>query len=154
LISVLGFFLAYIANRRALAGWRWLDALGLFLFTLPGTIIGIGLISLWNRPSTNWIYATPALLILGFMAQYTALGARILAVGLAQLSPSLEEAAEVAGVKWFRRVFGTLAPLLRPAAVAAWIATFVFCLRDVSLPLLLAPPGQDTLTARTMTLMA
>jgi len=31
---------------------------------------------------------------------------------------------------------------------------FIFCLRDLSLPLLLAPPGGDTLTARTMTLMA
>ena len=36
----------------------------------------------------------------------------------------------------------------------SWTVTFLFCLRDVSLPLLLAPPGHDTLTARTMTLMA
>jgi iron(III) transport system permease protein len=107
-----------------------------------------------HRSFTNWIYATPALLGFGFMAQYTALGTRILAAGMSQLSPSLEEAAEVAGVKWFHRVFGILAPLLRRATLAVWIATFVFCLRDVSLPLLLAPPGQDTLTARTMTLMA
>jgi iron(III) transport system permease protein len=107
-----------------------------------------------HRSFTNWIYATPALLVFGFMAQYTALGTRILAAGMSQLSPSLEEAAEVAGVKWFHRVFGILAPLLRRATLAVWIATFVFCLRDVSLPLLLAPPGQDTLTARTMTLMA
>lgn len=154
LVTGVGFFLAYLIQRRALIGWRWLDALGLFLFTLPGTIIGIGLISLWNRPSTNWIYATPGLLVFGFMAQYTAIGTRMVAAGMSQLSPSLEEAAEVAGVKWFRRVFGILTPLLRPATVAAWVATFVFCLRDVSLPLLLAPPGQDTLTARTMTLMA
>jgi iron(III) transport system permease protein len=129
LISALGFFLAYSVHRRAIAGWRWLDGLGLFLFTLPGTIIGIGLISLWNRSFTNWIYATPALLVFGFMAQYTALGTRILAAGMSQLSPSLEEAAEVAGVKWFHRVFGILAPLLRRATLAVWIATFVFCLR-------------------------
>jgi iron(III) transport system permease protein len=154
LVSALGFFVAYLVRWRAFVGWRWLDALGLFLFTLPGTIVGLGMISLWNRPSTNWIYATPALLILGFVAQYTALGTRMLAAGMSQLSPSLEEAAEIAGAKWFRRVFEILAPLLRPVTFAAWITTFVFCLRDVSLPLLLAPPGQDTLTARTMTLMA
>ena len=47
-----------------------------------------------------------------------------------------------------------LAPVARTALVAAWAVTFVFCLRDVALPLFLAPPGRDTLTARTMTLMA
>jgi iron(III) transport system permease protein len=126
----------------------------LFLFTLPGTVIGIGLIGLWNRPSTNWIYATPAILVIGYVAQYAALGTRTILAGLAQSSLTLEEAAEVAGAGWFRRVFGIVAPLVRPAILVGWTVTFLFCLRDVSLPLLLAPAGLDTLTARTMTLMA
>ena len=42
----------------------------------------------------------------------------------------------------------------RRAIATSWIVSFWFCLRDVSLPLLLAPPGRDILTARTMTLMA
>jgi iron(III) transport system permease protein len=153
-LCTLGFFLAYLVHRRSLAGWWWLDVLALFLFTLPGTVIAIGLIALWNHPSTNWIYATPAILIIGFIAQYAALSVRIVVAGFSQMSPSLEEAAEVAGVGWFRRVFGILAPLARPVLVAAWAVTFVFCLRDVALPLLLAPAGRETLTARTMTLMA
>jgi iron(III) transport system permease protein len=66
----------------------------------------------------------------------------------------LEEAAELAGAGWFRRVFTILAPVLRSALFTSWAVVFVFCLRDVPLPLLLAPPGQDMLTARTMTLMA
>jgi ABC-type Fe3+ transport system permease subunit len=49
--------------------WRSVDALALFLFTLPGTVIGIGLINLWNKPMTNAIYATPAIIILGYLAQ-------------------------------------------------------------------------------------
>ena len=153
-ICVLGFLLAYVTHRRALAGWWWLDAATLFMFTVPGTVIGIGLITLWNRPSTNWIYSTPAILILGLVAQYAALGARTILAGFSQLPSSLEEAAELTGAKWFRRVFVILVPLLRPAALAAWAIAFIFCLRDLSLPLLLAPPGGDTLTARTMTLMA
>jgi len=153
-LCILGFFLAYIVHRRALLAWWWLDGLTLFLFTLPGAIIGIGLITLWNRPSTNWIYSSPALLILGFVTQYAALGTHMILAGFSQLPLSLEEAAEIAGAGWFRRVFVILVPLLRPATLAAWAAAFIFCLRDLSLPLLLAPPGGDTLTARTMTLMA
>jgi len=153
-LAALGFFLAYLVHRRALFGWRWIDALALFLFTLPGTVIGIGLILLWNRPSANWIYATPAILVLGYVAQYAALGIRTMLAGFSQLPPSLEEAAEVAGAGWFRRVFLVLAPLLRPTILVSWTVIFIFCLRDVSLPLLLAPAGHDTLTARTLTLMA
>ena len=44
--------------------------------------------------------------------------------------------------------------ITRRAIATSWIVSFWFCLRDVSLPLLLAPPGRDILTARTMTLMA
>ena len=153
-LSALGFFLAYLIHRRAVACWRWVDAVTLFLFTLPGTVIGIGLIALWNRPSTNWIYATPAILVTGYVAQYAALGTRTILAGFAQTSPGLEEAAEVAGAGWFRRVFGILAPLVGPSILVSWTVTFLFCLRDLSLPLLLAPPGHDTLTVRTMTLMA
>jgi iron(III) transport system permease protein len=153
-LAVLGFFLGYVIQRRSLTGWRFFDASALFLFTLPGTVVGIGLIALWNRPLTNWIYATPLMLIAAFVAQYAALSIRIVAAGFSQLSTSLEEAAEVAGAGWLRRVFGILVPVNRGALLAAWTITFVFCLRDVALPLLLAPPGGDTLTARTMTLMA
>jgi iron(III) transport system permease protein len=153
-LCVLGFLLAYVTHRRALATWWSLDALTLFLFTLPGTIICIGLITLWNRPSMNWIYSTPAILIFGFVTQYAALGTRTILAGFSQLPPSLEEAAELTGARWFRRVFVILVPLLRPAILAAWSLAFIFCLRDVSLPLLLAPAGGDSLTARTMTLMA
>jgi iron(III) transport system permease protein len=152
-LCVLGFFLAYLLHRRALAWW-WMDALTLFLFTLPGTVIGIGLIALWNHPSTKWVYSSPALLIIGLVAQYSVLGSRPILAGFSQLPASLEEAAEIAGSGWFRRVFVILAPLVRPAMLAAWAIGFLFCLRDLSLPLLLAPPGGDTLTARTMTLMA
>jgi iron(III) transport system permease protein len=153
-LAVLGFLLAYMFYGKAIFGWRSIDALLLFLFTLPGTVIGIGLIVLWNRPATNWIYATPAMLVLGYVAQYAVLSARTILAGLSQVSPSLEEAAAVAGAGWFRRVFLILLPVLRPVIVLSWTVTFIFCLRDVSLPLLLASPGHDTLTARTMTLMA
>lgn len=153
-LSVMGFSLAYLVHHRAVACWRWVDAMTLFLFTLPGTVIGIGLIGLWNRPSTNWIYATPAILVAGYVAQYAALGTRTILAGFAQTPADMEEAAEVAGVGWARRVSGILVPLLWPSILAGWAVAFLFCLRDVSLSLLLAPAGHDTLTARTMTLMA
>lgn len=153
-LSILGFFLAYLISRRALAVWRWVDAILLFLFTLPGTVIGIGLMALWNRRQTNWIYATPVILVIGYVAQYAALGTRTILAGFAQLPSNLEDAAEIAGARWPLRLSAIMVPLLWPAILVSWAITFLFCLRDVNLPLLLAPAGHDTLTGRTMTLMA
>lgn len=154
LVTLLGFFLGYTVQRRALIIWRPLDILCLFLFTLPGTVLGIGTILTWNRASTNWIYASPAMLVIGLSAQYIVIGSRGIAAGFAQLPESVEEAAEVAGAGWFRRTSMILVPLLKPSLIASWGITFIFSLRDTSLALLLAPPGRDTLTSRTMTLMA
>lgn len=60
LLTVDGFLLGYTIQRKSVAWWRSVDAFTLSLFTLPGTVVGTGLIVLWNHPSTNFIYATPA----------------------------------------------------------------------------------------------
>jgi iron(III) transport system permease protein len=97
LLTILGFLCGYLVHNRALPWWRSIDALALFLFTLPGTVIGIGLISLWNRPETNAIYATPAIIILGYLAQYAFIPMRMMAASLQQIPRSLEQAAEISG---------------------------------------------------------
>jgi iron(III) transport system permease protein len=88
------------------------------------------------------------------MAQYLAIGTRTILAGFSQIPPSMEEAGEIAGAGWALRIQGILLPLSKPAIAGCWTMSFIFCLRDVTLPLLLAPPGRDTLTSRTLTLMA
>lgn len=153
-LSVLGFFCGYLVCSRALPWWRSVDALALFLFTLPGTVIGIGLISLWNRPMTNAIYATPAIIILGYLAQYALLPMRMMAASLQRIPPSLEQAAQLSGASWFMILRDILAPMAKRGLVATWMIAYVFCLRDVGISMVVYPPGSDTLPVRTLTLMA
>lgn len=153
-LTVAGFFCGYLVQTRALPFWRATDSLTIFLFALPSTVIGIGLISFWNRPSTNFIYATPAIIIIGYIAQYTALTSRITVSMLAQIPPSMEEAAQVAGSGWFRRLALIIAPLAKRGLIAAWLVGFIFCLRDTGISMIVYPPGMDTLPVRTFTLMA
>ena len=154
LITAAGFVLGIYQARETGRLSRLLDALLLFLFTIPGTVIGIGLISVWNRPLTQWVYASPALLVLGLGVQYLALSSRMVVAGSRQVPASLEEAGAIAGASWWRIQTRIVAPLLFPVLVTVWATSFIFSARDVSLPLLLAPPGQDTLTSRTLTLAA
>jgi iron(III) transport system permease protein len=154
LLTALGFFLGYLVYSRALAWWRAIDALALFLFTLPGTVIGIGLISLWNRPLTNAIYATPAIIIFGYVAQYVVLPMRMTAATFQRIPSSLERAAQLCGANWFMTLRDILLPLARSGLIAAWIIAYVFCMRDLGITMVVYPPGSDTLPVRILTLMA
>ena len=154
LLTLLGFFLGYLVHHRALPIWRGVDALTLFLFTLPGTVIGIGLISLWNRPWTNLIYATPAIIVLGYVAQYAVLPTRMTAAILDRTPRSLEGAARLSGAGWFMTLRKIVVPLSRRGLVAVWVISYVFCLRDLGVSMVVYPPGYDTLPVRILTLMA
>ena len=153
-LVVFGFFLGYLLERRALKFSFAADSIAIFLFALPGTVIGIGLISLWNTPGTNFIYASMGIIIFGYIAQYTALGERVLAATFSHLPHSMEEAGQIAGADWFRRLFKILIPLAKRGMVAAWLICFIFCLRDIGITMMVYPPAHDTLPVRIFTLMA
>jgi len=154
LLTTLGFFCGYLIHHRALRFWRAVDTLTLLLFTLPGTVIGVGLISLWNRPATGFVYATAAIVILAYLAQYTALTSRIMMATLGRIPQSLDEAAQMAGAPWLARIVHVVIPAALPGVIAAWLIGFIFCLRDLGASMLVYPPGQDTLPVRIYTLMA
>lgn len=154
LLAVLGFLLGYLIHNRALRFWRSVDSVAVFLFALPSTVIGIGLVSIWNHPATGFIYGTPLILLFGYLAQYAALTSRISVSALAQIPRALEEAAEVAGASWLRRMRSIVAPLAWRGIAGGWIVAYIFCLRDTGISMMVYPPGHDTLPVRIFTLMA
>jgi iron(III) transport system permease protein len=153
-LTVLGFFVGYLIHTRALPVWRAVDGGTVLLFALPGTVIGVGLIALWNRPATNFIYGTPLMILLGYLAQYTALTGRVTVAGLTLVPASMEEAAASAGAGWLRRLTWIVLPLLKRPLLSAWLLAYIFCLRDTGITMLVYPPGYDTLPVRIFTLMA
>jgi iron(III) transport system permease protein len=154
LLTLVGFFVGYLVQRRALSVWRSVDSLTVLLFALPSTVVGIGLVTLWNRPGAGALYGTPLLVLVGYLAQYTALTSRTTVAGLSLIPRSLEEAARVAGAGWFHRTGQIVAPLAAQALGAAWLIGYLFCLRDTGLTMMIYPAGGDTLPVRIFTLMA
>ena len=153
-LTILGFFLGYFLARRRLPFWQALDFLTIALLTLPSTVIGVALVTLWNRPATIVIYATPLIVLFGYLAQYIALTSRITVAALSQIPASMEEAAAMVGAGWLRRVAGVIAPLAKRGLVAGWLVSYLFCLRDTGITMMVYPPGGETLPVRTFTLMA
>jgi len=154
LLTFLGFFTGYLIQTKALRVWRSVDSLTILFLALPSTVIGIGLVSLWNTPWTNVIYSTPVIVILGYLAKYTALTSRISVAQFKQIPAAMEEAAQVAGAGWFRRMALIMVPLARRGLLTCWMVGYIFSLRDTGITMLVYPPGRETLPVRIFTLMA
>ena len=154
IITILGLIAGYFISRGQEKYNQVIDGMLLYLFALPGTVIAIGSILLWNREWLAAIYSTPLVLIMGYTARYTFLTTRITASSLSMLPASMDEAAEIAGAGPLKRIIHILSPLIRREVFAGWIVAFIFCFRDLDTTLLLYPPGQDTLTVRIFTIMA
>jgi iron(III) transport system permease protein len=154
ILTIIGFFMGYGVSKRAVPGSRAADLICLLVFALPGTVLAIGLIGLFNRPETAFVYGSSLVIFAGYTAKYTALTERIIQAQVGQIPNSMEEAAQVAGAGWVRRTLFITIPLSRRGIVASWLVAFIFCLRDTDITMLIYPPGRDTLPVRTFTLMA
>jgi iron(III) transport system permease protein len=152
-IAALGLLLGWaVARHRPGAGF--LDTVAMLAFVTPAPLLGLGLIHLWNRPSTRVIYGSLAIVVLGYVARYAAIGVRTAAAAIAQSSPSLEEAAAIAGATFLRRLIRIVVPTNARGLAGAGLLAFVFCLRDLEMAVLYYPPGGEPLPVRILTLEA
>ncbi|NPA94462.1 MAG: iron ABC transporter permease [Thermodesulfobacteria bacterium] len=154
ILTVTGFLAAYLIKNRAIWSWWLVDMSSFLLFAIPGAVLAIGLIQLWNTRWTGSIYGTMWMVIIGYVARYYFVATRIMLVQLGAISKSMEEAAQLAGAGWIQRVAYILVPLSRKGLLAAWLCSFLFCLRDIDITMLVYPPGADTLPVRIFTVMA
>jgi iron(III) transport system permease protein len=123
-------------------------------FVTPAVLLGIGLIALWNRPATAFVYGGIGIIVVGYIGRYAVVGLRTLTIIIAQSSPHLEESAAAAGAGYLRRLTRIVAPLHWRGLLAAWLLALVFCLRDFETAVLFYPPGGEPLTVRIFTLEA
>ena len=153
-LTTIGFLCGYLIQRRVASWWHAVDTLSLLLFTVPGTVIGVGLIAVWNHSATGFVYGSSAMLILAYLAQYCALTSRFSIAILASVPVSVEDAAQIGGAPWLARIRYVVLPASLPGVIAAWAVAFIFCLRDLGASMLVYPAGADTLPVRIFTLMA
>lgn len=153
IIAALGLVLGHAAARR-LRGGASLDALAMLAFVLPASVLGVGIIGVWNRPATGAVYGSLAILAIGYVARYSIVGVRAVALAVLQSPVHLEEAAATCGAGFARRLFRIVLPVNKRGVVFAWLLALVFCLRDLETAVLFYPPGGEPLTVRLFTLEA
>lgn len=143
--GVVGLLAAWLVVVRRIQGRSVIDALSLMPAALPGIVVGVGLILLWNR--TFWPvspYNTWAILLLSYCCLLLPWPVRYVGSALRQLGGNLEPAARVHGASALQALRYIVLPLVFPAMLAAMLMVFAIASRELVTSLLLAPAGTQT----------
>ncbi|MDY0018471.1 MAG: ABC transporter permease subunit [Anaerolineae bacterium] len=136
-------FFTHRSRHHAAIGWL------LFLpVALPAPLVGIGLVALWNHPSFDGIYATAWMPVLAALARFAPLAALVLLAQSRQLDPLLWDAARIFQARDRQTTWRVRLPLLLPGLLAGASLVFALTLGELGATLIVAPPGQSTLTLR------
>jgi iron(III) transport system permease protein len=155
LVVALAVWIGYAQARMRRGSRLTLQALLVLLFATPSTIVGVGLIGVWNRPGiAGALYGTDAMFLLAYLARLVPVAALILAASAQTVSVSQEEAAAVSGAGWIRMMRRIVLPQMRFGIAAAWVIAFVLALGELGVSVLVAPPGEATLPIRIYTIIA
>ena len=154
-IVAIAALLGYARGRARIHFGRLVDLAFIVTFAVPSTVVGVGLIGLWNRPGPlGQIYASSVIIVLAYIARFLPVAALILAASVRQVPASLEEAAEIARASWPRTFARIVLPQIRTGFAAASVVVFIFAFSELGATVLVAPPGESTLPVRVYTLIA
>jgi iron(III) transport system permease protein len=148
LVTVLG--LAVAETKRG-----WLEALASAPSAVPGTVLALAWVVAFSRDLRFIAFERIALVLamgntlwlvlLAYTVKHLAFGARNASDGLAQVDPSLTEAARLSGASPARAFFDATLPQVRAPLTAAFVVTFLTCMTELTMSVLLIPTGSDVL---------
>lgn len=152
---VLGFVVAYICVMTDFSWKRQLEMLITLPSSIPGTVMAIAIILAWIKPIPVLgvsLYNTIWIILIAYIANYTAQAFRAISGGLYQLSATLEEAAEISGATLGQRLTGIIVPMMKQSMGTAWFLIFIPCFRELTLSIFLWSAGNETLATVIFTL--
>jgi iron(III) transport system permease protein len=154
-VTFLALWLGYARARMSRRFGVMADVLFVVHFAVPSTIVGVGLIGVWNRAGVlGDVYGTQAMLVLAYLARFLPVAALGLAATIRYVPTSHEEAAAVAGAGWWRTMRHVVLPQIPLALLATWIVVFILAFGELGASVLVAPPGEATLPIRVYTIIA
>ncbi|ACS81423.1 ABC transporter permease [Maridesulfovibrio salexigens] len=138
----LGYFLVWQKNSLL----RFMSPLMELPYALPGVVLAIGCILLFLKPVFGVsIYGTVWIILVAYLARFLPMGLRPVIGGFTQTDRVLEEAAQMCGAGFFRRMKDIIVPLIMPAAATGGLFIFLAAFNELTVSVLLWSSGSETL---------
>ena len=154
--GLLGMLVGYVVVRT---GFRPLSAflrqVTFLPYLVPGIAFAFAYLSLFAvaRGPIPALYGTTLLLMLALIADQMPYASRAGISAMMQLGRDPEEAAQVAGAGWSRRLAAIVVPIQKRALFTGMLLPFISGIKNLTLFALLAVPGTDVLTTYSLRLV-
>jgi iron(III) transport system permease protein len=154
--GVLGLLVGYVVIRtpvRALS--VYLRQVTFLPYLVPGIAFAAAYLSLFAVPRGPMpaLYGTVTILILALIADQMPYASRAGISAMTQLGKDPEEAAQIAGAGWFRRMILIVIPIQKGSLVTGVLLPFISGIKGLSLFVILAVPSTDVLTTYSLRLV-
>jgi len=142
---LLGAACSYFTVRHKPFGYRWLDALVMLPFGVPGIVLGLGL--LWAYAYLPLpIYGTMTVIVLAYVTRFLPYATETAGSRFVQLDKSLEEAAWTAGASKQTGAWRIVLPLSMPSLQSGYFLLFMAFFREISATILIFTASTSVLS--------
>lgn len=149
LTTVLGFLIGVVLTFTRFPGRRLIDLAGTITLAVPGIVLAVGFIFVWNQPVLARLgldlYGSPLLLVFAGVATALPIAVRLQLGALSQIPETLLHAAGLSGAGLTARLRTVVMPLVLPAIISAFAAVLASGVFDLAGTTMLAPPNFITL---------
>ncbi|TFJ92012.1 ABC transporter permease [Lentibacillus salicampi] len=142
LAAGLGILQGFLFARKVIPGKKMLEFLTLFGLAVPGTVMGIGYVLIFNGPPF-FLTGTVLLLVLNMTFRKIGVGLEAAISKMHQIDMSMEEASNDLGAGPYKTFFKVIVPLLTPAFVAGFVYAFMTAMVSISSVVFLISPGTN-----------
>ncbi|MGO7367056.1 ABC transporter permease [Rhizobium leguminosarum] len=154
--GILGLFVGYVVIRtpvRALS--VYLRQVTFLPYLVPGIAFAAAYLSLFAVPRGPMpaLYGTVTILVLALIADQMPYASRAGISAMTQLGKDPEEAAQIAGAWWLRRMISIVIPIQKGSLVTGVLLPFISGIKGLSLFVILAVPSTDVLTTYSLRLV-
>ena len=147
-----GVIISYVIVKMKVRGKGILEFLGMLPFSVPGSVIALGVILAWSGKFGINLYNTIWIILVAYIARYMAFALKANSAALEQVHDSLVEAARASGATMWQALRDIVVPLVRPGMIAAFFLIFLPALRELTVSVLLYGPTSRTIGVAIYTL--
>jgi iron(III) transport system permease protein len=137
LVMIVVSVIAYFVHKTRTPGRKALDFLAFSSIALPSVVLGTAFLWLYLLVPLP-ILGTLVIIALAYLTKYMPFALRFVSTSMLQIHSELEEAAQVAGVPWWKNFLRIFLPLLKPGLLAGWFWVMVHAFRELTIALILA----------------
>ena len=144
-----GFLAGYgIVRGRGTKLATLVDNLAFFPYLIPSMAFSVIYLSMFSTQHgvIPPLYGTFFLLVLIGTVKYMPFASRAGINAMMQLSNQIEEAGEIIGVRWPKRMSWLVIPIQKSSFISGYLLPFTSCMRELSLFVLLVTPANRVLT--------